>query len=120
MADGGLNTGQPNGGRPKAPAFRHRDECALCILFAAVGGLIPAVLISSIPLLAPSAALIPVVTGLVMQGSNLGQVAGPVAVGSAVETYGWTAALAIILISALLAAVVAASARFDDATARQV
>ncbi|MDF0583688.1 CynX/NimT family MFS transporter [Bradyrhizobium yuanmingense] len=89
----------------------------LCILFAAVGGLMPAVLISSIPLLAPSAALIPVVTGLVMQGSNLGQVAGPVAVGIAVETHGWPAALAINLIAALLAAIVTSSARLDDSAA---
>ena len=98
--------------------FSDTPTLLLCILFAAVGGLMPAVLISSIPLLAPFAALIPVVTGLVMQGSNLGQVAGPVAVGSAVEAYGWTAALAIILIAALLAAIVTASARFDDAAAR--
>ena len=97
--------------------FGDTPTLLLCILFAAVGGLIPAVLISSIPLLAPYAALIPVVTGLVMQGSNLGQVAGPVAVGSAVEAYGWTAALAIILIAALLAAIIAASARFNDTTA---
>ncbi|MCA1413285.1 MFS transporter [Bradyrhizobium sp. NBAIM20] len=91
--------------------FGDTPTLLLCILFAGVGGLMPAVLISSIPLLSPSAALIPVVTGLVMQGSNLGQVAGPVAVGIAVETYGWTAALAIILIAALLAAIVIASAR---------
>lgn len=98
--------------------FGDTPTLLLCILFSAVGGLIPAVLISSIPLLAPSAALIPVVTGLVMQGSNLGQVAGPVAVGSAVEAYGWTAALAIMLIAALLAAIVTASARFSDPTPR--
>ncbi|MDD1527109.1 MFS transporter [Bradyrhizobium sp. WBOS7] len=98
--------------------FGDTPTLLLCIMFSAVGGLIPAVLISSIPLLAPSAALIPVVTGLVMQGSNLGQVAGPVAVGSAVEAYGWTAALAIMLIAALLAAIVTASARFGDSTPR--
>ncbi|WP_247525983.1 MFS transporter [Bradyrhizobium sp. 199] len=98
--------------------FGDMPTLLLCILFAAVGGLIPAVLISSIPLLAPSATLVAVVTGLVMQGSNLGQVVGPVAVGSAVKAHGWTAAAAIILISALIAAVAALSIRFNDGARR--
>lgn len=78
-----------------------------CLLFSGVGGLIPATLISSAPLLAPSAALAPVVIGLVMQGSNLGQVIGPVAFGGVIGTYGWTAAAAIVVIAAMIAAVVA-------------
>jgi predicted MFS family arabinose efflux permease len=86
----------------------------LCILFSAVGGLIPATLISSAPLLAPSAALAPVAIGLAMQGSNLGQVIGPVAVGGTIGTYGWTAAAGIVLISALMAVMAALAISFDD------
>ena len=90
----------------------------LCILFSAVGGLIPATLISSAPLLARSAALAPVIIGLVMQGSNLGQVIGPIAVGGAIETYGWTAAAGIVLIAALMAAMAALAISFEDGRTR--
>jgi MFS family permease len=90
----------------------------LCILFSAVGGLIPATLISSAPLLALSAALAPVVIGLVMQGSNLGQVIGPVAVGGAIGIHGWTAAAGIVLIAALMAIVAALAISFGGGQTR--
>lgn len=90
----------------------------LCLLFSGVGGLIPATLISSAPLLAPSAALAPVVVGLVMQGSNLGQMIGPIAVGDAIGSYGWAAAAGIVLISALIAATIALVISFDAGRAR--
>ncbi|MEF9603465.1 MFS transporter, partial [Paracoccus sp. PXZ] len=60
---------------PDVPTF------GLCVLFSAIGGLIPAVLLSSAPLAAPTAGLVPIVLGLMVQGNNLGQIAGPVAVG---------------------------------------
>ncbi|MCD0503203.1 CynX/NimT family MFS transporter, partial [Bordetella petrii] len=47
---------------PDTPTF------LLCVLFSAVGGLIPASLLSGAPLAAPAAALTPVVLGLIMQG----------------------------------------------------
>jgi hypothetical protein len=90
----------------------------LCLLFSGVGGIIPATLISSAPLLAPSVALAPVVIGLVMQGSNLGQVIGPVAVGGVTGIYWWTAAAAIILTAALMAIMAALYIHFDDGRAR--
>ncbi len=49
----------------------------LCVLFSAVGGLIPATILSSAPIVASSAALVPVVIGLIVQGNNLGQILGP-------------------------------------------
>jgi predicted MFS family arabinose efflux permease len=73
---------------------------ALAVLFSAVGGLIPATLLSSAPMFAPAAQLAPIVVGLVMQGSNLGQAVGPVMVGGAVEAYGWPASAGVVLISA--------------------
>jgi predicted MFS family arabinose efflux permease len=98
------------------PAFGSTPTFLLCMLFAAVGGLIPATLISGAPLLAPSAALTPIVTGLLMQGSNLGQVAGPVAIGSAVQAYGWLAAVAIVVSLAFIAAIAAACDSFIENT----
>lgn len=69
---------------------------ALCVLFSSIGGLIPATLISTVPILSPRAALAPMAMGLLMQGSNLGQLVGPVAVGAAIEAYGWTSGAAFI------------------------
>ncbi|RQP05984.1 MAG: MFS transporter [Paracoccus sp. BP8] len=80
---------------PDMPTF------GLCVLFSAVGGLIPAVLLSSAPLAAPTAGLVPIGLGLMVQGNNLGQIAGPVAVGSAIQSHGWTAAGVIVGIAAL-------------------
>ncbi|MBK5568113.1 MFS transporter [Ensifer sp. SSB1] len=79
----------------------------LCILFSTIGGLIPATLISSVPILSPRPALAPMAMGLLMQGSNLGQLIGPVAVGTAIELYGWTSGAAFIGGSALLCIVLA-------------
>ncbi|NVD38125.1 MFS transporter [Ensifer sp. HO-A22] len=74
---------------------------ALCVLFSAIGGLIPATLISTVPMLSPRPALAPMAMGLLMQGSNLGQLIGPVAVGAAIEAYGWTSGAAFIGAGAL-------------------
>ncbi|TWS97068.1 MFS transporter [Reyranella sp. CPCC 100927] len=79
----------------------------LCLVFSAVGGLIPATLLSSTPMAAPVARLTPVVFGLVMQGNNLGQVVGPVAVGSVIDAQGWGAAALIVAGAAVLAVVTA-------------
>jgi predicted MFS family arabinose efflux permease len=85
------------------PVFGNGPTFALCLLFSAVGGLIPATLLSSAPMVAPSPWLTPMVVGLIMQGSNLGQVLGPVAVGSVINRYGWSAAAGVVIIAALLA-----------------
>ncbi|WP_429807953.1 CynX/NimT family MFS transporter [Ensifer sp. B1-9] len=73
----------------------------LCLLFSAIGGVIPATLISSVPILSPRPALAPMAMGLLMQGSNLGQLVGPVAVGTAIELYGWASGAAFIGVGAL-------------------
>lgn len=79
----------------------------LCVLFSAIGGLIPATLISSVPILSPRPALAPLAMGLLMQGSNLGQLVGPVAVGTAIERNGWSSGAAFIGVGALLCIVLA-------------
>ncbi|WP_313694645.1 MFS transporter [Achromobacter mucicolens] len=79
----------------------------LCVLFSAVGGLIPATLLSTAPLVAPRPALTAASVGLVMQGSNLGQVIGPVAVGGAIDRFGWTSASFIVAAAGLAGVAVA-------------
>lgn len=94
------------------PMFGDVPTFLLCLLFSAVGGLIPATLLASAPVVAPTAALVPVVVGLLMQGSNLGQVVGPVTVGAAIEAWGWHAAAAVVALSALAAMLLARGMRF--------
>ncbi len=79
----------------------------LCMVFSAVGGLIPATLLASAPLLSPNAALVPIAVGLIMQGSNLGQLLGPVAVGSVTARFGWGAAGVVVVVSAIAACAIA-------------
>ncbi|MFC5396235.1 MFS transporter [Bosea vestrisii] len=83
----------------------------LCVLFAGAGGLIPATLLASAPLAAPATRLMPVVVGLMMQGSNLGQVVGPVAVGGVIEALGWPSAAGVVGAAALLAMLTALGLR---------
>ncbi|MDF8361676.1 CynX/NimT family MFS transporter [Achromobacter anxifer] len=80
---------------PAMPTF------LLCVLFSAVGGLIPATLLGTAPLLAPRPGLTPASVGLVMQGSGLGQVIGPLAVGGAIDRYGWSVASLIVAAAGL-------------------
>ena len=68
----------------------------LCVAFSAVGGLIPATLLGSAPLLAPRP-LAAASVGLVMQGSNLGQVIGPVTVGAVIDRHGWPSAAWVVV-----------------------
>jgi predicted MFS family arabinose efflux permease len=74
----------------------------LCVLFSGIGGLIPATLMSSVSILAPRPVLASMTMGLLLQGSNLGQLVGPVAVGAAIEVYGWTSGAAFVGIAALV------------------
>lgn len=83
----------------------------LCVLFSMVGGIIPATLLSSAPVLAPAAGLTPVVIGLLMQGSNLGQVVGPVAIGSVIEAFGWPSAAGLVGAVAVIAILTALGLR---------
>jgi len=87
------------------PVLPDTATFVLCVLFSAVGGLIPATLLSSAPLAAPGAGLIPVVLGLIIQGNNLGQIVGPVAIGAAIQHHGWGSAAVLVGTAALLAAV---------------
>jgi hypothetical protein len=58
-------------------------------LTLALTGFIPASLFAAAPRVAPSAALLAVTIGFVMNGSNLGQLVGPAALASFVQRFGW-------------------------------
>ena len=45
--------------------------------------------------------------GLLMTGSNFGQVTGPIAVGSVVSAWGWGAASVMVVAAAILAGLAA-------------
>ena len=62
------------------------------LLYAVSGGLIPATLMGALPVYAPRNDLVGTISGFVMQGSNIGQCAGPLLVGSIVAAHGWPAA----------------------------
>ncbi|WP_342240437.1 MFS transporter [Inquilinus sp. OTU3971] len=79
----------------------------LCVLFSGVGGLLPATVLGAAALVAPKPGLGPMTLGLTMQGSNLGQVIGPVAVGGVVDAAGWPAAAIPVAGAGVLALLVA-------------
>ncbi|MEP7453834.1 MFS transporter [Phyllobacterium sp. SB3] len=74
----------------------------LCMLFSAAGGLIPATLIATAPVLSSKPRLTPFTIGLIMQGSNLGQVIGPIVVGSFIQAFGWSSVVTISAFAAVL------------------
>jgi len=45
--------------------------------------------------------------GLLMTGSNFGQVTGPIAVGAVVSAWGWSAACVMVVAAAILAGLAA-------------
>lgn len=55
----------------------------------AVTGLIPASIFAAAPRFAHSSALLAIVLGLINQASNLGNLFGPAAIASVVQTFGW-------------------------------
>lgn len=67
-----------------------------------IGGLAPGALYASAPHAAPNPSAVPATIGLLQQASNLGQFAGPVAVGVWVAHSGWEAAPAIVVPAAVI------------------
>ncbi|WP_375780595.1 CynX/NimT family MFS transporter [Bradyrhizobium sp. ma5] len=89
------------------PVLGGSGAFVLCLLFSATGGLIPATLLATAPAAARSAAMVPVMMGLLMTGSNFGQVTAPIAVGAVVSAWGWSAACVMVVAAAILAGLAA-------------
>jgi MFS family permease len=77
-----------------------------CLAFSACGGLLPAAIMSAVPLYAPEPRLVGSTNGLIVQGSNLGQVIGPPVLAIVVSAAGgWHAApwfLGIVAVAGLI------------------
>jgi DHA1 family inner membrane transport protein len=73
----------------------------MAALALGVGGLAPGAIYAAVPHAAPVPSAVPPTIGLVQQASNLGQFAGPVALGLWVEHLGWTTASAMLAPAAL-------------------
>lgn len=73
----------------------------LCVAFSMIGGVLPAATLGGAPVHAPRPNLVATTNGLIMQGSNLGQVIGPPAVAAlAAAQGGWSWSPAVISTSA--------------------
>jgi MFS transporter, DHA1 family, inner membrane transport protein len=73
-----------------------------CLLFSAIGGLVPGSIFATAPVAAPEPRLTSITVGLIAQGSSVGQMTGPVIAGAAVQAFGWQAAAAPTAIAAAL------------------
>ena len=78
----------------------------LCIIFAALAGMLPAIAFEGAAANAGNAALVPIAMGTVMQASNMGVFVGPLVFGAIIAKGGWAAATGPLLatIAVLLAA----------------
>ena len=90
-----------------APAMSGEAAYGLCLAFSAVGGLLPGCVLAGAAVYAPERRLVPVALGLIMQGSNIGQLTGPVAVGAVVTAMGWEGARLILVPASLLGLILA-------------
>lgn len=72
------------------------------VLYAVSGGVLPATIMGSLPVYAPRRDLVGTFSGFVMQGSNVGQVFGPMLLASIVAASGWPAAPFYILVTMAL------------------
>ncbi len=83
------------------------------VLFAFMAGLIPVVIMDSVPRFAPRRELVGATLGLAMQGNNIGMLVGPAAGGALAASLGWTSvAVALALVS--VASVMLAGAAFTS------
>lgn len=70
----------------------------LCLAFSLVGGMLPTAVLSGAPVFAPGLGQVGTTNGMLVQGSNTGQVIGPPAFAAAVQAAGnWEASLGIML-----------------------
>ncbi len=86
------------------PAFY---ACAFA--FSCVGGLVPSAVMGAAPFHTPSPSLLGATNGLLVQGSNLGIVAGPPLMSFIAIHYGWSWVPVMTGLSAILAAVCASN-----------
>ena len=91
----------------------------LCVLFSGLAGMLPATVMSGAPAFTPSHRQIGAANGLLVQGSNLGQLCGPPLIATLVAyTGGWQAGSWIFVASGTVILGLAAALRRLEATPR--
>lgn len=76
---------------------------ALVLIFSLMGGLLPTSVLGAVTVFAPRPALVGTTSGLIMQGSNLGQTIGPPTVAALVSASGsWSSAPIVLCTAATL------------------
>jgi MFS family permease len=71
---------------------------ASCLAFSLIGGMLPTAVLSGAPIFAPSGTQVGITNGLLVQGSNTGQVIGPPALAAAVLAAGsWEGSLWVMV-----------------------
>lgn len=82
----------------------------LCLVFSLVGGMLPTAVLSGAPVFAPGLGQIGTTNGMLVQGSNTGQVIGPPAIAAVVQAAGNWEAAGVLVVAACVGAVLAALA----------
>ncbi len=75
----------------------------LCLVFSGFGGMLPTAVLSGAPVFSPSPAQVGTTNGLLVQGSNSGQVIGPPALAAVVQFSGsWEASVWVMVVACAL------------------
>ncbi|MBU9337891.1 MFS transporter [Burkholderia multivorans] len=91
---------------------------ALGFAFSAIAGLLPATILACAPMSVPSPSLAPLGIGWVVQGNYLGQVIGPLAIGTIVGALGWSGGIALMIAAAVAGAALGLSLLREPAARR--
>ena len=84
----------------------------LCIVFSALGSMVPAAVLAGAPVYSPSPSQLGTTNGLVIQGANIGVFLGPPIVGALVARTGdWSAGVWLMLVASVATIVVALAIR---------
>jgi DHA1 family inner membrane transport protein len=107
-----------------APSLPFFVRYLACLAFSGCGGVLPASIMSGVPVHAPEPRLVGTTNGLIMQGSNLGQVIGPPALALIVSaTGGWEGGTwflgSVALVGVFLASCLARLERRREGTCHQ-
>lgn len=88
-----------------SPELSDGARFALCLLFSGLGGILPSAVLGGTAVHASAPRQIGAANGMVIQGSNLGQLVGPLTAAALVSlTGGWDRVLWFLLAAALLGA----------------
>lgn len=84
----------------------------LLLVLSVVGGIVPAAVVAGVPAHAPAPDLVPTTNGLVVQGSHLGQLAGPPLLGAlAASAGGWQLSPIVFVTAAGIGVIIAIGLR---------